>query len=75
MPGFSAETIHQIFNDSTGERIEVGPDRDGLDLIEIRQYGTHSHKPAHAIVVHPDELVHLARALCTILGDLKLETT
>lgn len=33
---FSVEKMVQIWNDSTGERVEVGPDRDGLDMIEIR---------------------------------------
>lgn len=35
--GYSIETVRQVWNDDTGERVEIGPDRDGLDLIEIRQ--------------------------------------
>jgi hypothetical protein len=34
---YSIEKIFQIWNDSNGTRIEVGPDRDGLDLVEIRE--------------------------------------
>jgi hypothetical protein len=34
----SLEVVFQIWDDKTGERVEVGPDRDGLDLTEIRQY-------------------------------------
>lgn len=34
--GHILETIHQIWDNSSDERIEVGPDRDGLGLIEIR---------------------------------------
>lgn len=34
---YSVETVIEIWNDETGEHIEVGPDRDGLDMIEIRQ--------------------------------------
>jgi hypothetical protein len=34
----SMELLYQIWDDNTGEHIEVGPDRDGLDLLEIRQY-------------------------------------
>ena len=33
---YSAETVHQFWNDTTGERYEIGPDRDGLGLVEIR---------------------------------------
>lgn len=32
------ETVYKIWDDESGERIEVGPDRDGLELIEIRYY-------------------------------------
>ncbi len=32
--GHILETIHQIWDDSSDERIEVGPDRDGVGLIE-----------------------------------------
>lgn len=34
--GYSLETCKEIWNDKTGEHFEIGPDRDGLDLIEIR---------------------------------------
>lgn len=33
---YSMEKVYEIWNDETGERIDIGPDRDGLDLIEIR---------------------------------------
>ena len=38
MSTFTTEMPLVVWNDGTGARIEVGPDRDGLDLIEIRQY-------------------------------------
>ena len=36
MKGFSFETKFEIWNDDTGEHVEVGPDRDGIDMVEIR---------------------------------------
>jgi hypothetical protein len=30
------EILLEVWNNKTGERFEVGPDRDGLGLIEIR---------------------------------------
>lgn len=33
---YSLEKVNQIWDNELGDRIEVGPDRDGLDLIEIR---------------------------------------
>jgi len=34
---FSTEIVHKVYNDKTGDCIEVGPDADCGDLIEIRQ--------------------------------------
>lgn len=33
---FSYEVIHQLWDNSHGDRIEIGPDRDGLGQFEIR---------------------------------------
>lgn len=30
------EIVRQIWDDKHGDRIEVGPDRDGLDMTEVR---------------------------------------
>ena len=34
---FSVEKFFRVYNDKTGDYIEVCPDADGLGLIEIRQ--------------------------------------
>lgn len=36
MTKYSSETLRQVWNDETGEVVEIGPDRDGLGLVEIR---------------------------------------
>lgn len=62
MAGHSMEVVYQIWNDRDGCRIEVGPDRDCLGLIEIREYqkeGTVSRRitmPAGAAVLLADAL-------------------
>jgi len=33
---YSLETVFEVWNDKTGERIEIGEDRDSLGLTEIR---------------------------------------
>ena len=33
---FTMETLREIWNDRLGERVEVGPDRDAVGLIEVR---------------------------------------
>lgn len=35
---YELEQVMEIWNNDTGEHIAVGPDRDGLDMIEIRYY-------------------------------------
>jgi len=30
------ETLRKIWNNKTGEHFEVGPDRDGLGIVEVR---------------------------------------
>ena len=32
---FTKERVIKIWNDKTGEHVDVGPDADGLDLVEI----------------------------------------
>lgn len=59
---YSLETIHQIWNDKTGERLEIGPDRDGLDLIEIREY-TDDGQIGNRITMTRGQLVKVCRVL------------
>ena len=35
---FSVETMKEIWDDGSGCKIQIGPDRDGLDLLEIRSF-------------------------------------
>jgi len=33
---YELEHMHEVWNNETGDRYEIGPDRDGLNLVEIR---------------------------------------
>lgn len=33
---YSVETVRKVYDDSCGDHIYVGPDADGLDLVELR---------------------------------------
>ncbi|MBA3015241.1 MAG: hypothetical protein FP815_09855 [Desulfobulbaceae bacterium] len=35
---YEIETIKRIYTNGTGEYIHIGPDAEGLDLLDIRQY-------------------------------------
>lgn len=58
----SLEMRMQIWNDTTGERIEVGEDSDGLDLLEIR-YVSEDGKAGDSIRFQPEHAKHVIEAL------------
>lgn len=64
---YSLEKMFQIWNDRTGERIEIGPDRDGLDLIEIRFYAVDSKQPTF-IIFNQEQVPLLIQALRGLTG-------
>ncbi len=35
-PTYTLETLHRIYNDKTGEYLQIGPDGDGVDMVDIR---------------------------------------
>lgn len=67
MPKFSHETLHRIYDDETGDYLEIGPDADALDLIEIRAYTMNPQEKVpyvtNRIVIHPDSLDLVIAAL------------
>ena len=57
----SVEHIVKIHNDTTGERWDVGPDKDGLDLVEINYLD--KNKECGSLLM-PQEVAHeLAKAI------------
>ena len=67
---YSLETSYQIWNDSTGERIEVSPDRDALGLVEIRSI-TDDGKPVANVVLNKEQVRLLIQALSKMLDQLE----
>jgi len=59
---YSLECHYEIWNDKTGEHIRIGPDRDGLDLIEIRSM-TDDGKIGAVIVLDHEQADKLRIAL------------
>lgn len=57
---FESCVIYQVWNKRTGERIEVGADRDGLAMCEIRSISDDG-KVSQALVV-PDEALEMLHA-------------
>ena len=59
---FTEEIVHQIWDDKTGERVEVGPDADSIGLIEIRQVDS-TGKIVERITINPEIAEMVARAI------------
>ena len=66
--GYSKKMLFKIYNDDTGEKTEVGPDSDGLDLIEIIQY-TDDNKISSRIVMTPEQAKLVSEALLEVIKD------
>lgn len=60
---YSLETVHHVCNDDTGEVIEVGPDGDGLDLVEIRTRDPQTRKVLDRVVFSREAIPLLIEAL------------
>ncbi len=59
---YSAETFIRIYDDKTGEHVQVGPDADGLDCVEISQR-EQSGKIEARITIQPEQALLLAKAI------------
>lgn len=65
---FSAEKCIKVWNDGTGERIEIGPDSDGLELCQVRSY-TDTGDIGPQFVMQPKQAVLVANAIIELFGD------
>jgi hypothetical protein len=70
MSNFSKETVYQIWNDRNGYRVEVGPDSDSLDLIEIRKRDD-KNNIYERMVFEKEEALILLECLAEALKDCK----
>lgn len=66
--GYSLEVLRRVYDDDSGAYIEVGPDRDGLDLVEVRT-------TTKDTVMHPKQARLLAKALLACADELDHQTS
>jgi hypothetical protein len=62
MSKFTLETVKRVYNDTTGDYWEIGPDADALELLEIRAC-TSSGDIVQRITFPPEALDLLIQAL------------
>jgi hypothetical protein len=68
---FSMENMVEIWDDKHGECLEVGPDRDGLDLLEIRQMDSNG-KVHNRITLVKEQALLLVEAISEVISRNKL---
>ncbi len=62
------EIVYQLWMED-GDRIEVGPDRDGLGLVEIRSFM--DDKVETAILLRKEEAKQVSECLLCVLHDME----
>lgn len=76
MSNWETETVHEIWNNSTGEHYKIGPDRDGLDLVEVRSYtDVNSAKPAERMTMPREVAVEVGRVITKEYGSKEVKST
>ena len=69
MTKYSVEKLYEIWNDGSGLKIEVGPDRDNLGFVEIRYV---ENKKVLDRIVMPLEMAKLvANAILSAVSDME----
>jgi hypothetical protein len=68
----SLEISARVYNDDTGEYIEVRPDSDGLGLFEIRQVHSDGKTVAGRITISRGDVDLLKEALDVVIRQTKL---
>ena len=64
---YTSEHVIQVWDDTHGDRIEVGPDRDGMQLVEIRSYND-ENKAGDSITMTEERALLVAKAILQLYG-------
>lgn len=70
MTKFSFETRYEIWNDDDGYVIKIGPDADGLGLIDVREIEADGKEVARLTFL-PEQAELIAKALLKAVADLR----
>jgi hypothetical protein len=73
---FTIESLKRIYHDDSGEYVQISPDADGFDCVEIRQYDSKGEICGGGkarITMPPDMAEKVVVALQDYLADLKKE--
>jgi hypothetical protein len=66
MSTYSEDMVYRLWNDDSGERIEVSTDSDGLSLIEIKNHDANGDI-THFLSITHDQAIWLTNILSTMV--------
>ena len=67
---YSVDVVRRVWDDKTGELFEVGPDSDGLNLVQIA-YKAEGCKVVNHMVFTPEQARFIAAAMVSCAYDLE----
>lgn len=65
------DKVFRLYRDHGNGVIEIGPDRDDLGLIEVRDYEDHHKEPRTVVLLTGEEAEMVVRALTELRAALK----
>jgi hypothetical protein len=63
------EALFEVHDGDGHYKIQVGPDRDGLDMIELRYYNAGEPKPSTRMAFTREEAPLIAKAILELLKE------
>ena len=66
---YELETMKEIWHNKRGDHLEIGPDRAGLALLELRYFAADDQKPQSSMCMEWEEVPLLIKALQDLLAE------
>jgi hypothetical protein len=69
MAGYTIERVIKVYDDGSGEYVYIGPDADGLDMVELRACGEGGRITSRMAMTKEQALL-VAKAINELYGDI-----
>ena len=70
-PKYEMEAVYEVWDNKSGEHFAVGPDRDGLGLIEVRYFQPEKLECVSRLTFTPEQATMISSALDKVVNDLQ----
>jgi hypothetical protein len=68
MAAYTIERVIKVYDDDNGEYVYVGPDGDGLDMVELRAY-TEGNRITSRLAMTKEQALLVAKAIKELYGE------